>query len=227
VKELMALPTLHELNLSGTFAGSRSASLLAAMPALRRVNLADTFVSGWGRFQLRRRRPDLEVLTRRDGDHRPSTSQRVYRWVFRLLVLYVIGLVIATHMPEEPEVIRRVNWPGSDKAAHFSIYGGLTFLLALLITVRSRHRRLRTGLSATAYAGIAIFVATFGAIDEITQPWTGRDRDFWDWVADVSGMASGLIVFSLIQLYRRRGRNPALAQSVTPVPITSKPAQVP
>jgi VanZ family protein len=204
VRRLAVLPTLHELNLRGTYAGDRSAKALSEMPALRRVDLGDTFVSWHGVWRLRRRRPDLQVISRCDDQPGLSSSKRSYRWLLRLLTAYVVAMLLATHLPGEPEVVRRVHWPNADKLAHFGIYCGLAALLAFVVAWRSTDRRSRTGLSAAWYAGIAMFVATFAAVDELTQPWTGRERDFKDWLADVAGMAAGLILFSIVRVYRRR-----------------------
>ena len=205
VRRLAALPTLHELDLRGTHAGNRSAAVLAEMPSLRRVNVSDTFVTWRGVWRLRRGRPDLEVITQCDNERGTAGTKRGYRWLVRLLAVYVFVLILGTHYPGEPEVIRGVRWPGADKLAHFGIYCGLTGLLAFVVSWRSIDRQSRTGLSAAWYAGIAVFVSTFAAVDELTQPWTGRERDFKDWLADVAGMAAGLILFSLVMLYRRRG----------------------
>jgi VanZ family protein len=203
VKRLAAFPTLHELDLSGTIVGDRTASALADMPALRRVNLADTFVSWLGRLRLRRRRPKLEIATSRRGW---ASGKRWYRWVLRALAVYIIAMVIATHTPIEPGLITDTRWPGADKLAHVGIYGGLSFLLALVVVLRNVRRGLRRCLSRAQYAWIAAGVTMYAAIDELTQPWTGRDRSFWDWVADVAGMALGLVLFAAVERYRQRRR---------------------
>jgi len=204
VKLLDVLPTLHELNLSGTSAGNRSAVALAKFPALRRVNVADTFVSWLARLELRRRKPDLDVITRRDDASGAPRAKLGYRRMLRAILAYVAVLVVATHIPKEPDFVKDLEAPGVDKLVHFAIYCGFSFLLAFLLSFRSAERRARGALSATHYAAIALFVATFAALDEITQPWTGRDRDLMDWIADVIGMTLGLMLFAVVQRYRRR-----------------------
>jgi len=203
---LAVLPTLHELDLRGTYAGNRTAAVLAGMPALRRVKVSDTFVTWRGVWLLRRRRPDLEVITTCDEQRGTAGTKRGYRWLMRLLAAYVVMLVIATHFPGEAEVVPRVRWPGADKVVHFGIYCGLAGLIAFVVSWRCTDRQSLTGLSAAWYAGIAVFVAAFAAVDELTQPWTGRERDFKDWLADVAGMAFGLILFTAIMVYRRQGQ---------------------
>jgi VanZ family protein len=113
-------------------------------------------------------------------------------------------LIVATHLPKEPDFVKDLEAPGVDKLVHFAIYGGFSFLLAFLLSFRTADRRARGTLSLAHYAAIAVFVATFAALDELTQPWTGRDRDLMDWIADVIGMTLGLVLFAVVQRYRRR-----------------------
>jgi VanZ family protein len=203
VKRLSVFPTLHDLDLRGTNVGDRTAAELAEMSALRRVNLADTFVSWLGRLRLRRRRPKLEIVTSRSGT---TNNKRWYRWLLRALAVYFVAMVASTHAPPEPEFLPDIDWPGADKLAHLGIFCGLSFLLALVVFMRKVHRGLCACLSRAQYAGIAAGVAVYAALDELTQPWTGRDSNFWDWIADMAGMALGLALFALIERYSLRRR---------------------
>jgi VanZ family protein len=205
IRLLARLPTLHELNLQGTYAGNRTAAVLAELPALRRVNLGDTFVTWYGVWRLQGRRPGLVILSQYDDACRSSGAKRNYRWLMRLLVVYICAMVLATHYPVEPEIVPDVGWADADKAVHFGIYCGLTSLIAFALSWRCTDRKSLTGLSVAGYAGIAIFVTLFAAADEFTQPFTGRHQDFKDWLADVSGMVFGLILFSIVAGYRRQG----------------------
>jgi VanZ family protein len=200
VKRLSVFPTLHELDLSGAKVGDQMAIVLAEMPALRRVNLADTFVSWLGRLRLRRRRPKLEIVTSRSGT---PNRMRWYRWLLRALAVYIVAMVLSTHTPIEQELIIDDRWPGADKLAHLGIYCGLAFLLALVLLMRNVHRGLRARLSQAQYAWIAAGSCVYAALDELTQPWTGRDRSLWDWIADLVGMALGLVLFAFIERYLR------------------------
>jgi VanZ family protein len=203
IKLLAALPTLHELNLRGSYAGNRAASALTQFPALRRVDLADTFVTWRGVWNLRRRRRDIEVI----ADSKlvgGLSSKSGYRWAFRLLLLYIVALVVATHMPDDHDFLPETNVRNLDKLAHFSIYCGLATLTGLVVAWRTTHRRRTTRLAAWHYLAIAFSLALFGALDELTQPWTGRDRDLRDWFADVAGIITGLVLFAIIMIVRRR-----------------------
>jgi VanZ family protein len=201
VQRLSVFRALRELDLSGTNVGDGIAAMLAELPALRRVNLADTFFSWLGRWRLRRRRPKLEIVTSRRGT---ANSARWYRWVLRALVAYIIAMVLSTHTPIERELITDTRWPGADKLAHVGIFCGFSFLLALVLLMRNVHRGVRAQLTSAQYAWIAAGITIYAALDELTQPWTGRDRSFWDWIADLAGMGLGLVLFALIERYLQR-----------------------
>lgn len=81
---------------------------------------------------------------------------------------------------------------GSDKVVHLIAFAALAFPLA------------RTG----RFGLIPVFVgaSAFGGIIELIQPYVGRSAEMQDWIADIVGVALGII---LAQLYRRfRKRHP-------------------
>lgn len=203
VKRLSVFLTLHELDLSGANVGNGMIAALAGMPALRRVNLADTFVSWLGRLRLKRRRRGLEIVTSRSGT---KSGKRWYRWLLRALAVYIVAMVASTHTPLEPELVPDTDWPGADKLAHLGIFCGLAFLLALAMYMRKVHRGSGSLLSKAQYAWLAAGISVYAALDELTQPWTGRDRSLWDWIADLVGMALGLVLFGVFERYLQRRR---------------------
>ena len=75
---------------------------------------------------------------------------------------------------------------GSDKVVHLIAFAALAFPLA------------RTG----RFGLIPIFIATsaYGGIIEVVQPSFGRSADMQDWIADIAGVALGMM---LGLLYRR------------------------
>ena len=75
---------------------------------------------------------------------------------------------------------------GSDKVVHLVAFAALAFPLA---------RTGRVGL-------FAVFVAAsvFGGLIELIQPSFGRSADMQDWIADIAGVALGIL---LALLYRR------------------------
>lgn len=72
--------------------------------------------------------------------------------------------------------------PGADKLVHATLYGVLGWLVARAVEGRGQ----------SAWAMVAIGVATFAAADEWHQQWIpGRSADAFDWVADVAGAMAG------------------------------------
>ena len=75
---------------------------------------------------------------------------------------------------------------GTDKLVHLIAFAALAFPLA------------RTG----RFGLIAVFVgaSAFGGVIEVVQPSFGRSADMLDWIADIAGVALGIV---LALLYRR------------------------
>jgi VanZ family protein len=109
-------------------------------------------------------------------------------------VAYTAVLVFATHYPRPEELLGRN--PPADKTLHFVAYAVLAAFSAAtwLATRRTASRRI---------APLAIALAGFGAIDEITQPFFRRHADPLDWVYDCIGIAIGIAaVVSVVALAR-------------------------
>lgn len=107
-------------------------------------------------------------------------------------------MFVGTHIPmastpDEP--------PVPDKLIHFVMYAVLGLLLPLWSgwDVPLTFRRVLTLLGGlTGYA----------AVDEWLQIPVGRTAEWWDWVADAGGAASGLALASLVQwVSLRLGQN--------------------
>ena len=108
--------------------------------------------------------------------------------------IYTGVLVFATHYPR-PEELLGPNAP-SDKTLHFIAYAVFAGLASAtwLTARRTAHRSI---------APLAIALASFGAIDEITQPFFRRHADPLDWVYDCIGIAIGIAaVVSVVALAR-------------------------
>jgi len=101
---------------------------------------------------------------------------------------YMLLLVWATHHPK-PELLLGPNAP-SDKTLHFIAYGVLATLVTGTLAVARSRKLLR---SAMLPAGLA----TFAAVDEITQPFFSRHADPIDWVYDCMGIALGLLAVAV------------------------------
>lgn len=110
------------------------------------------------------------------------------RRAMQYLAAYWLFLVVLTHWPNP--------WPNQgepkhlDKLVHFTLYGVLAGLAAAALTRRGSHANVRPML------GVLLLAVVFGLVDETTQPYTGRDFDWWDWLADGLGAAAGLLLLS-------------------------------
>jgi len=109
------------------------------------------------------------------------------RMTLRLLRIGFVVATIATFtgavLPESQlHGVDLIPW---DKAEHFIAFFTLTVLAA-------------TAFPATSLLRIAVSLSAFGALIEIVQglDFVGRDRDFWDWVADT--IAIGAVVLSML-----------------------------
>ena len=105
--------------------------------------------------------------------------RRLYFW---LLASWLALTITLTSLPN-PKF--RIDVPHQDKVAHLSFYGVIGFLFALW-------RRESGDSTSRAVAGALLFVAAFGAFDEIHQRFIpGRSMDILDWTADVAGGMAG------------------------------------
>jgi VanZ family protein len=114
-----------------------------------------------------------------------------------VLAGYWSALFVGTHLPSDA-----VDLPGDsfDKLVHMTAF---TVLAGLLATAwqRSAGRLVHSHLWA-AWTVIVLY----GALDEWTQTFVGRQASVGDWLADAIGGAVGLIAFYLRQ--RRRDIRP-------------------
>ena len=120
----------------------------------------------------------------------------------RLLAVATVAysglLVFATHYPR-PEGLLGPN-PPADKTLHFVAYAVLAALSAATWLAAPR-------TATRGIAPLAIALAGFGAIDEVTQPFFRRHADPLDWVYDCIGIAIGIAaVVSVVTLVRRFAR---------------------
>jgi VanZ family protein len=102
---------------------------------------------------------------------------------------YTLVLVFATHYPK-PEELLGPNAP-SDKTLHFLAYATLAILAGGTLAMTGRW-------SARAALRLAVGLAAFAAVDEITQPFFSRDADLLDWVCDCGGAVGGLLTIALL-----------------------------
>ena len=105
-----------------------------------------------------------------------------------VFVFYSILLVVATHLPRVPTFVRG---PGADKWLHFVAYGCQTVLAMSVFHFTNR-------LVLKNVIFLIVLLATFGAIDELTQPLFSRQAELLDWVADCVGIVFGVCLAWLV-----------------------------
>jgi VanZ family protein len=111
---------------------------------------------------------------------------------------YWLMLFIATHIPRSP-IPASVGI--SDKLQHYVAYAILAFLASWWVAVRRP-------FTTPQHVAVLASMALYGAADEILQSLVGRETDYLDWRADMIGAATGLILFSLSIVIRRRIKKP-------------------
>jgi len=108
------------------------------------------------------------------------------------LLLYWSAIFALTHIPP-------INIPGwvvamriSDKAVHYLAYLVFVFLLWFAVSPDSRVNWRRA-----AVWWVLVTVVCYGVFDEWLQAYVGRDPDVMDFLADLAGLVTGLILFSI------------------------------
>lgn len=146
---------------------------------------------------------------------RPLVSHRGVRIVaWTWLGLYVVLLLVLTHVPSPPQVFHGHD----DKTLHFLAYFALGALSYFAVAITFP---LRLGMSLIVVLGCAVFAA----LDEITQPSFGRSADVFDWRADVFGVIAGVCVLRILRAWiSRKGKTKGEA-AVGTSPATEQDAE--
>lgn len=93
---------------------------------------------------------------------------------------------ILTHLPIEPGGTTRI--PHLDKVAHIGLFFAITYFGGL------RLFRARQPVPPRTLIFWAIIYLGYGALDELTQPITGRHSDLDDWLFDALGVTLATLV---------------------------------
>jgi len=101
-----------------------------------------------------------------------------------LLVLLWAGAFTLTHLP--PPAVP--NFHAGDKTLHLVGYAGLASAFGVTMLAFGVERRRRLML-------LFAIMLTYGAVDELTQPWFGRTADIVDWLHNAAGVviAAGVV----------------------------------
>jgi VanZ family protein len=103
---------------------------------------------------------------------------------------YTAVLVFLTHYPKPQELLGEDLPP--DKMLHFLAYGVLGFLVTAAVVARGRWSWRTAAITGTA-------LAAFAALDELTQPWFGRNAEPLDWVWDLIGILAGIAAVAAVR----------------------------
>lgn len=115
------------------------------------------------------------------------------------LAAYWALIFTVTHIPAQKLPDTHV----SDKVEHFVAYLILTILLYLNAWIRNI-----SALRASMWiAGIGMI---YGALDELLQIPVNRHADVHDWIADMSGVMTGLLLMNLIRHLKSSDGKPVL-----------------
>jgi len=118
-------------------------------------------------------------------EKRPQTSNLTIVTIV-LLCGYWALLFAGTHFPLPPGTLSG----GMDKKIHFVAYAGLGFLLMAVHATR--------GLYSWKTVWICwLILVGYGVFDEVTQPLVNRQCELYDWLYDITGAATGLLVVTL------------------------------
>jgi VanZ family protein len=112
------------------------------------------------------------------------------RWLFRragrVLVIYWLAMFIGSHVSlKDPSTVFQIR----DKVVHFAAFAGFAFLAATYQYSR------KGSVAWVDLIAIWLLAAAYGVFDEVTQTAVGRTADPLDWLADISGAATGLAAF--------------------------------
>ncbi len=119
-------------------------------------------------------------------------SRRQKLTVISLLV-YWPGAFILAHIPI-PQLVREAGV--SDKSLHFIVYLILTFLLWFAISPNKKVNWRRA-----AVWWVLFVVVWYGVADEVLQGYVGRSCDVMDFLADLAGTLTGLVLFSFLTFW--------------------------
>lgn len=135
---------------------------------------------------------------------RPVWYARFRRWVSVGAPILTVAWLITTHLPQAQAA--KLNVLESDWLAHGSGYMVMAACWLAWIRLRFQARPIRTAIL------VWFTLIALGAIDEVTQPWVGRDCSQTDWLSDAVGAAIGVTIVSVVfrRLALRSGKEEVL-----------------
>lgn len=113
--------------------------------------------------------------------------------------IYWLVLLLIMHVPlKREQKYLDATFADADKLTHVGAYG--LFAVLLCWSFDERRQLYPKSRPRTRIVGLLVvfaFLAVYGIIDERTQPWTGRDCNLPDYIADVIGATLGTVAYAL------------------------------
>lgn len=104
-------------------------------------------------------------------------------------------LIVALTVAPMPDTGASLGVPGLDKLVHAALFGVLAWL--------ALQARARGGARRPALWLLLVAIAVFAGADEWVQQFiAGRSADLLDWVADMTGMLSAVLILASAPLRR-------------------------
>jgi len=120
--------------------------------------------------------------------------KRRHKYILTALIIYWPAVFIATHIPKVPSWVCRAGM--SDKTLHFMAY---LILVSLAWLVTSPYKKVNFK-AAKVWFVLAVIV-WYGAIDEYLQGFVNRTPDVYDFIADLAGTLTGLIILAFLSFW--------------------------
>ena len=113
--------------------------------------------------------------------------------------IFILMAIPGTMIPPVPDFRDWLHW---DKISHLLFFGGLSYAM-----LYDRYRLKATAPAIAAYLVIFLIGTAYGAFTEWFQhlPFVKRDGNYFDWCADITGIALGMLLFRL--LFKRKKSN--------------------
>jgi VanZ family protein len=122
------------------------------------------------------------------------TFTRRRKFVLAALLLYWPAIFTLTHVPQLPQWVGQTQL--GDKTPHFLAYLGLVFLLWFAVSPYKRVDWFKWTVWMTLAA-----MAIYGTLDEWLQGFVNRMPDVWDFVADMAGVTTGLLLLTVFDFW--------------------------
>jgi VanZ family protein len=121
------------------------------------------------------------------------TLSRRQKIIIISLACYWPALFVLAHIPI-PQLVREAGV--SDKSLHFLAYLILVFLLWFATSPDKKVNWRKTGPW-----WILLIIVLYGIVDEISQGYVGRSSDILDFLSNLTGALTGLVLFTLFTFW--------------------------